>query len=218
MGSIIDWNVYARRRSAVGRVGRAQTFLDRGGGAGPGVGRLYPEPADRHRRLSRPASAEADPGGGPGRRRQDRACQVGGRLPRPHADPHAVLRGAGRVEGAVRVEIRQAAALHPDPEGQDRRRARAQPTRCPLRSTSCTRSATSSSRAVPGAAATAAGIAAARRRGAADRRDRQVGPGVRGVPAGDPVRLPGHHPGDRQRGSAGDADRSADVEQHARSG
>ena len=41
-----------------------------------------------------------------------------------------------------------------------------------------------------------------RRRGAADRRDRQVGPGVRGVPAGDPVGLPGDDPGDRHRSCA----------------
>ena len=32
---------------------------------------------------------------------------------------------------------------------------------------------------------------------AAHRRDRPRGRGVRGVPARDPVRLPGHHPGDR---------------------
>ena len=53
--------------------------------------------------------------------------------------------------------------------------------------------------AIPGAAAAAARVAAAGRRRAADRRDRQVGPGVRGVPAGDPVRLPGDDPRDRHR-------------------
>ena len=36
-----------------------------------------------------------------------------------------------------------------------------------------------------------------RRRGPADRRNRQVGPGVRGVPAGDPVGLSGDHSGTR---------------------
>ena len=54
---------------------------------------------------------------------------------------------------------------------------------------------------VPGAAAVAARVAAAGRSGAADRRDRQVRSGVRGVPAGDPVGLPGDHSRDRHRSS-----------------
>ena len=37
MGSIIDWNVHARRRSGAGRGGRAQIGLDRGGGTGLGA-------------------------------------------------------------------------------------------------------------------------------------------------------------------------------------
>ena len=35
--------------------------------------------------------------------------------PRPRADPPAVLRGARRGQGALRVGVRQAAPLHPDP-------------------------------------------------------------------------------------------------------
>ena len=52
-------------------------------------------------------------------------------------------------------------------------------------------------RALPRAPPAAARAAGARRRGAADRRGRQGRPGIRGLPAGDPVRLPGQHPRDR---------------------
>ena len=53
--------------------------------------------------------------------------------------------------------------------------------------------------------------------GAADRRDRPGRRGIRGVPAGDPVRLPGHHPGDSTRSAA--TSRSLchpDVQRHPR--
>ncbi len=116
------------------------------------------------------------------------------------------------------MEIRQAASLHPDPEGQDRRRDRRHRHLAGrARQAACVRRHLLLA-PVPRAAPAAARVAAAWRRGAADRRDRQVGPGVRGVPAGDPVGLPGDHPGDRQRARGADADRAADLEQHARSG
>ena len=37
---------------------------------------------------------------------------------RPQADPAAVLRGPRRGQGALRVGVLEAAALHPDPEGE----------------------------------------------------------------------------------------------------
>src|SRR3712207_7715400 len=39
------------------------------------------------------------------------------------AAPAAVLRGPGRDQGPLRVGLRQAAAVHPDPAGQGRRAA-----------------------------------------------------------------------------------------------
>ena len=44
------------------------------------------------------------------------------------ADPPAVLRGARRGQGALRVGVRQAAALHPDPARQDWRGHRGRAT------------------------------------------------------------------------------------------
>ena len=46
----------------------------------------------------------------------------------------------------------------------------------------------------------------------------EIGSGVRGLPAGNPFRLPGHHPGNRHRRRDCAADRAADVEFHPRSG
>ena len=63
--------------------------------------------------------------------------------PRPH--PPAVLRGARRGQGALRVGVRQAAALHADPQGQDRRGDRRRDARCARRSTASPRRTTSSS-------------------------------------------------------------------------
>ncbi len=42
---------------------------------------------------------------------------------RPRAHPPAVLRRARRGQGALRMGVRQAAALHADPEGQNQRGA-----------------------------------------------------------------------------------------------
>ena len=52
--------------------------------------------------------------------------------------------------------------------------------------------------------------------GAADRRDRPRRRGFRGVPAGNPVRLPGDDPGTRRHQGAGAADRRHHLEPHAR--
>ena len=59
------------------------------------------------------------------------------------------------------------------------------------------------SRGIPRAAAAAEGDAAAGRLRAADRRDRQVRPGVRVAAARDALRLPGLGPGDRHDQGAG---------------
>ena len=68
-----------------------------------------------------PTGWQADPRRGPGRHRQDPAGQVGGRDDRRPADPPPVLRGPRRVQGALRVELQEAAAAHP---GRARRRQR----------------------------------------------------------------------------------------------
>ena len=71
---------------------------------------------------------------------------------------------------------------------------------------------------VPAQAAAAPGARGRRRRraGAADRRDRPRGRGVRGLPARDPVRLPGHGPGDRHDPREHAAARRPDLEPDAR--
>ena len=177
----------------------------------PGVGRLHCQPADRDRGLSGAADRKAHPGRRPGRRRQDRAGQGAGRLARAEADPPAVLRGPRRGQGAVRMEIRQAAALHPDPEGQARRSAGG--------ADDAGRGARQAARfrrrvllqGIRRAAAAAAGAGAGRRLRAADRRDRQVGRRVRIVPAGNPLRLPGLDPGARHRHGDRTADGDPDL-------
>ena len=70
--------------------------------------------------------AQAGPRRGPGRDGQDPAGQVGGRAHRRSAHPAAVLRGARRVQGPLRVELPQAAAADPGRPGAavGRRRAR----------------------------------------------------------------------------------------------
>ena len=83
---------------------------------------------------------QAGPGRGAGRHRQDPAGQVGGRDDRRPADPPAVLRGPRRVQGAVRVELQEAAAAHP---GRAQRRRRAGAT---SRTTSSPRSSCSPAR------------------------------------------------------------------------
>ena len=84
---------------------------------------------------------------------------------RLRADPPPVLRGPRRGEGALRVGVRQAAPLHADPEGQDRRAAR--PARHASREAVDALAAQDDvffSRALPPAAAAAAGDPSTERR------------------------------------------------------
>ncbi len=111
---------------------------------------------------------------------------------RPRADPPAVLRGPRRGQGALRVGVRQAAPLHPDPQGQDRRGDRRRARRCARPSTASPARTTSSSPTASSCRDRCCGRS--RRRaagGAADRRDRQVRHRVRGLPARGADRLPG---------------------------
>ena len=64
---------------------------------------------------------------------------------RRRADPPAVLRGARRGQGALRVGVPQAAPLHADPARQDRRGHRRRRARSPKPSTSWRRKRTRSS-------------------------------------------------------------------------
>ena len=89
----------------------------------------------RGRVPGRPA-AEADPGRGSGRHRQDPAGQVGGRDDRRPAHPPAVLRGPRRVQGALRVELQEAAPAHPGRAPERRRGTRSRTTSSPTSSCS----------------------------------------------------------------------------------
>ena len=106
-------------------------------------------PAPRDGRVPRDEDREADPRRGAGGRRQDRARQGARRRARHRADPPAVLRGPRRGQGAVRVGVRQAAALHAGAAGQDRRRSLSRPRRCTTRPSCCAARRTCSSRSVP---------------------------------------------------------------------
>ena len=178
--------------------------LDRGGGTGPGLGRLHRQPADLHRRLSRrttcrsrswskarPASAR------PSWRSRSPPCLD---LPLIRMQCYEGLdESKALYEWKYGKQLLYTQILKDkigDVLGDDRRPGRRAEQAARLRRHLLLG-------AVPGAAAAAARAAAAGRRGAADRRDRQVRPGVRGVPAGDPVRLPGDHPRDRHRPCGG---------------
>ena len=138
-------------------------------------------------RMGRPVLIE-----GPGGRRQDRAGQDAGRRHEPASHPPAVLRGARRGQGALRVEVRQAAPLHPAPEASHRRadRGRAVAARGGRAHLGPGRRVLL--RPLPRAAPAAPGDRVGRPGRAAGRRDRQGRPRVRGIPARGPVRLPGH--------------------------
>ena len=132
------------------------------------------------------------------------------------ADPPAVLRGARRGQGALRVEVRQAAALHAAAarahRRADRRRAVAAggglPHRRPGRRVLLL--------PVPLAAAAAVGDPGRRSGGAAGRRDRQGRAGVRGLPAGGAVGLPGLDPGAGHGQGQAHPARRPDLEQRPR--
>ena len=98
-------------------------------------------------RIGKPILVEGPAGVG----KTELAKALGGRA-RHRADPPAVLRGARRGQGAVRVGVRQAAALHAGAAREDRRAARAgretsttPPSCCAARRTSSSPSASSSS-------------------------------------------------------------------------
>ena len=110
------------------------------------------------------------------------------------AHPPAVLRGPRRGQGALRVEVRQAAPLHAAPARADRRadRRRALAARrgrqaSPARTTRSSRSASCRRARCSGDPGRGAGRAA-------HRRDRQGRAGVRGLPARGAVGLPGLGP------------------------
>ena len=167
----------------------------------PALGRLPAGRVDRARRLPRRAARQAGAGRGARRRRQDRAREGARRLPRPHARAAAVLRGARRGQGAVRVELPQAAAADPGRGGRHRlgrgpgrHLRRGVPARAPADDRDRLRGAGR----------------------AADRRDRQDRPGVRGDAARAAVRLPDLDPRAGPDRGAHASGRAADVEQLAR--
>ena len=152
-------------------------------------------------RMQRPLFCEGDAGVG-----QDRAGHRAGRDARRPADPAAVLRGARRRAGALRLGLPAPAAAPAG--GRGGRDGRRRPARAgDLRP------------AVPGRAAAAAGARGRQRRAAGRAARRRGRPGrrrVRGVPARGAQRLDHlgararHHPG---RGPAG---RRGDEQPHPR--
>ena len=157
----------------------AATRIGRRGRRRPARRRLPARRVDRPRELPRRAARQARARGGPGRRRQDRAREGAVALPGPQARAAAVLRGARRGQGAVRVELPQAAAADP---GRGRRHRLGRRPGRHLR------------RGVPAQPPADAGDRHRRPGRAADRRDRQDRPGVRGDAARAAVGLPDHDP------------------------
>ena len=86
-----------------------------------GRGRLPRRPGDRDHGVPRRRAREAAARRGPGGRRQDRARQGGGAGDRRRPGPAAVLRGARRGPGALRVELQEAAAADPGRRATTRR-------------------------------------------------------------------------------------------------
>ena len=155
----------------------------------------------RRRRLPRRPARQAGARRGPGRHRQDAARQVGRRDDRRPADPPAVLRGPRRVQGALRVELQEAAAAHPGRPAL--RLVERGPRRHLLRG-------------VPAHPPAARGDPRRRAGRAADRRGRPGRGRDRGAAARDPLRLPGVDPrAGHDRGQA-DPARVPHVEQHPR--
>ena len=162
-------------------------------------------PTDRSRRRSssrsssgRPLLLEGEAGVGKTELAKVLAASLG---TTPHPPP--VLRGARRQHGRLRVELPAPDARDPAARGARRGRAgdRARHLRGRLPH--------------PPAAPPGARVDRRRRAGPAHRRDRPGRRGVRGVPARDPVRLPGHGPRDRhdqgRDAAAGDPDLEPDA-------
>ena len=135
------------------------------------------------------------------RRRQDRAGEGDRELPRPRARAPAVLRGPRRGQGAVRVELPQAAAADP---GRGRRHGLGRGPGRHLRRGVPARAPADDRDRLGGAGR------------AADRRDRQDRPGVRGDAARAAVGLPDLDPGAGPDRGAHPSGRAAHVEQLAR--
>ena len=156
----------------------------------PGVAharQLRRRPRARDRSLSCAQARSAAVSRGRGRRRQDRDRQGPGRDPAPPSGPPAMLRGARRQFGGVRMELCPPDARDPHGRGGGRERPR-RPRPGHLH------------RALPDPPPAAAGAAAAGRRRAARAADRRARPhrrAVRGVSARGAGRLPDHHPRDR---------------------
>ena len=129
------------------------------------------------------------------RRRQDRSRQGDRRRARPPADPPAMLRGHRRLGRALRVEL--SAPDAGDPPGRRREHRHLW-------------------RGVPDRAADAGGAARAGLDRAADRRNRPRRPGIRGLPARIPLRLPDFDSRARHGARRRAAGRRADLEPHAR--
>ena len=151
-----------------------------------------------------------------GRSRQDRAGQGHRRGDRAAAAAAAVLRGPGRHQGPVRVGLRQAAAVHPDPAGEDRPAARRHPR--PAHRDRADRAAGERLllRALPRPAPAARSHPLARSRGPADRRGRPRGRGPGGGLPRNARRVSGIGAGDRHVPGQPPAVRHPHLEQHPR--
>ena len=178
-----------------------RTIQRRGRRHRPAGGRLPAGPVHRARLLPGHQAGQADPGRGAGRSGQDRARQGARAVPRPHPHPPAVLRGPRRGQGALRVELPQAAAAHP---GRGRGRRLAGGPGRHLR------------RRVPAPAPADGGDRGRGARRPAHRRDRQDRPGVRGDAARAAERLPALDPRARPLRGQDAPGGAADLQQLAR--
>ncbi len=149
--------------------------------------------------LGRPAP-EARPDRGSCRHRQDPAGEVGRRVHRRSPHPPAVLRGPRREQGALRVELQEAAAPHPGRPAV--RRLERDARRHLQRGVPLTRPLLEAIRASEPVVLLV------------DEVDR-VEIGTRSAPARDPVRLPGVHPRAGHGRRAPDPARGPHLEPHS---